>query len=300
MPSHKGITCTISVDGVPAEELGTEIEGSTITCSIISHDDKPFIFNLDFTNSTALRHDYHIYADGMMIANFTTTRKTEIVTRSSRAVNGLMERRKMRFSKFETVDQKSDEMETRAKILQNIGTFKVLIFRAEEQARQSNDARRCEILEDIKEVHEKSLKGRAVSHKTLFGTAEYEWAAFMHTRKLDPHDRPYVTFIFRYASKAYLQSEGLIPRSPSPEPSIRDDEKQSVEEMSPETLRRELLRYKARDKDGRKPTKREREPSLVTWNSAAGNDSDGEVVFQSARSVKKHKITEVIDLLSDD
>ncbi|KAK6351614.1 hypothetical protein TWF718_004769 [Orbilia javanica] len=306
MPSLKGITCTIEVGGVSAEEFGTEVEGSKITCSIVSQDDKPFTFSLDFSNSTALRHDYRLLTDGMMVATHTTTKKTARLKTSSLIINGVMERREMRFSRFETVDQKLDEMESRSHILKNMGFLEVTIHRAEKQAGRIYRGRDYK-LEGIKAVHEKSLKGRAVPHKTVLGVAKYEQPNVLSTTRLDPEDQPYVTFTFRYASKSCLQSEGLIPRSPSPEPPIRDGERQAVEEMSPEALRRELLRYRARDQDERKPAKRELSPPLTTRGSTAKRDSialedsdSDEVVFQSERSVKKHRVTEVIDLVSDD
>ncbi|KAF3285411.1 hypothetical protein TWF970_010468 [Orbilia oligospora] len=299
MPSLKGITCSIDIDGVRAEEFGTEVEGSTVTCSIVSQDDKPFSFNFDFSKSTAERHDFSIYADGSIIKNVTTTHTTEVVRKSGLIVNGLLERREMRFSKLETIDQKLDEMETRANVLQNIGTLKVKIYRAEKRATKGRGSDHDKL--SIKDVHEKSLKGRAVSHRTSLGAADYEPPSSLKTKRLDPSDRPYVIFTFRYAKKSYLQCEGLIPRSPSPELSIRGGDRQTIDEMSPEALRRELLRYRARDKDEKKAIKRERASSMATRNPAADSGSDDdEVVFQSERSLKKQKVTEVIDLLSDD
>ncbi|KAF3212828.1 hypothetical protein TWF106_009686 [Orbilia oligospora] len=280
MPSLKGITCSIDIDGVRAEEFGTKVEGSTVTCSIVSQDDKPFSFNFDLSKSAAERHDYSIYADGSLIKTATTTHKTDVIRKSGLIVNGLLERREMRFSKLET------------------GTLKVEIHRAEKRATKGRGSNHDKL--SIKDVHEKSLKGRAVSHRTSLGAADYGPPSSLKTKRLDPDDRPYVVFTFRYARKSYLQSEGLIPRSPSPELSIRGGDRQTIDEMSPEALRRELLRYRARDKDEKKAIKRERASSIATRNPAAGSGSDDEVVFQSERSLKKQKITEVIDLLSDD
>ncbi|KAF3310424.1 hypothetical protein TWF173_009538 [Orbilia oligospora] len=224
MPSLKGITCSIDIDGVRAEEFGTEVEGSTVTCSIVSQDDKPFSFNFDFSKSTAERHDFSIYADGSIIKNVTTTHTTEVVRKSGLIVNGLLERREMRFSKLET------------------STLKVKIHRAEKRATKGRGSDHDEL--SIKDVHEKSLKGRAVSHRTSLGAADYQPPSSLKTKRLDPSDRPYVVFTFRYAKKSYLQSEGLIPRSPSPELSVRGGDRQTIDEMSPEALRRELLRYR--------------------------------------------------------
>ncbi|KAK6503564.1 hypothetical protein TWF481_008578 [Arthrobotrys musiformis] len=301
MPSHKGIVCTVSVDGVSAEEFGTKTEGSIITCSIVAQDDKPFVFNLDFSNSTASRHDFNAYVDGVKVFYFTTTDPTAIIYRSSAAVDGVFEMREMRFSRLSTVDQKLDVMETRTDVLQNIGSLKVLVFRAEKEATEC-EATGGKASENIKDIHEKSLKGRAVSHRTSFGPVEYRTSPAFNTKKLDPPHHPYVTFVFLYASKSYLQSEGLVPRSPSPDPSTEDYEGKSVDEMSPEDLRRELLRYRAQDRDEKKSIKRERERDLVPCEPAAsGDDNDEEeVVFQSGRRIKKQKVIEVIDLLSDD
>ncbi|KAK6537024.1 hypothetical protein TWF281_001227 [Arthrobotrys megalospora] len=296
MPFHKGIVCTVDIDGVPAEEFGIETDGPNTTCNIVAPEDKPFLFNLDFSQSTARRHDYNTYADGIEVSRLTTTERTATVSTTNRVYNGLLEKQEMRFSKLETVDQKLDNLETRVDVLKNVGSLTMKIWRAEKNATEAS-SKDWTRLSEIENIHEKALKGRAVSHKTLLGAVTYEPSRSCRTRKLDPEDSPYVTFIFRYASKRYLQIEGLMPRSPSPEHSTKgSDDEPSVEEMSPEELRREVLRHRAGNRV--RPIKRELEASPTPRDSVAGNDD--EVTFQSERSVKKQKTIEVIDLLDDD
>lgn len=298
MPTFKGITCTVNINGIGAKEYGFETDGATATCSIVSQDDVRFTFGLNFSQSPAERHEYWAYADGLPVASFTTAGRTVSLLASSRPINGGFEQREMRFAKLETVDQKAENLESRPDILKNIGTLMIKVWRAQFRI-VAISARDTIRLEEADKVHEKSLKGRGVSHKTSYGTATYTNDHTFQTVKLDPTDSPYVIFIFRYANRSHLQSEGLIPRSPSPSLAIKNyDGDELLEEMSAEALRREVIRLRNESRLNR-PLKRE--PAYITKKNSR-DDSDDDVIIKSVRDLKKPKFekVEVIDLVDDD
>ncbi|KAF3941641.1 hypothetical protein ABW19_dt0201446 [Dactylella cylindrospora] len=300
MPNLKGIACNIHIDDLPAVEYGIQVEGSTVTCSIVSEDDAPFKFYFNFQGSPAERHDFKVYCDGLEVCFLTTTKRIEECRESYKVIAGQAQRRRLQFAKLETVDQKVDGLENRSNILKEVGTLKCEIWRAQflappVVARDSAD------ISQIDNVHEKSLKGRGVSHKTALGPAAYYPPNTVSTSRLDPPNAPYATFIFRYASRRHLQSEGLIPRSPSPlivkHGGVDDDDVIPVEAMSADALRREVVRLRNAGRR-KKPVKRERDATL---GPASPADTD-EVTIVSAREVKKPKLSEieVIDLVDVD
>ncbi|KAJ6260892.1 hypothetical protein Dda_3553 [Drechslerella dactyloides] len=242
MPVLRGISCYVDVEDNRAGEYGLEckLDPAVATCSIESQEDKRFCFQLSFTHADdhAGRYAYEVYADGLLVAGYSSTSKIVTLATVQKFVNGQWEMRGLRFSKLETVDRKAPDLESRNKVLKSVD-----------------------------KIHEKSLKGRGVSHKTSFGEATYssERLYYSVATKLDPQKIPYATFVFRYASKAHLQSEGLIPRTPSPEPVVKEDG--DVDDMAPEALRQEIRRLRNQSRQS-KAVKRELESSPQPWTPA--------------------------------
>ncbi|KAI9648566.1 hypothetical protein NHQ30_003202 [Ciborinia camelliae] len=74
---------------------------------------------------------------------------------------------------------------------------------------------------NIKEVHEKILKGQSVSCSVELGEEKEHEEPVEHQvpKYMDCVDKPVAVFKFKYRSKEDLQKELIIPRTPSPSPS---------------------------------------------------------------------------------
>ncbi|KAI7232228.1 hypothetical protein KC352_g15232 [Hortaea werneckii] len=133
-------------------------------------------------------------------------------------------------------------------------------------------------------IPEKCLKGRAISSQAVLG--------------------PFATYVFRYRSHRDLQIEGIIPRSPSPEPGV------PLEERDPATLSieeaRELVRILREKDSGHVQGKDEIEPQIklegakrASSQMAAPEDDDDLTVLSEGRSSKRMRgaTDEVVDCI---
>ena len=99
----KGIECSIHIGSVKATEYGEEIDGDAVTVYIIAEEGKPFAFHCNFSKSSAGRHDFQIFTDGISQANHTSTVPTHILSHSIRCISGTTyEQREFVFGKLQT------------------------------------------------------------------------------------------------------------------------------------------------------------------------------------------------------
>ncbi|RYN23517.1 hypothetical protein AA0113_g5236 [Alternaria arborescens] len=132
---------------------------------------------------------------------------------------------------------------------------------------------------DFGNIPEKALKGRALSHQTILRAPEVIPKTTQLTCRYMNNDRkPFITFKFKYRSKAALQSLLIIPRNPSPVPlEDRDGDILTLEE-SHELLRRHREREDAAPSVKRERFKRERSSTAVMEDQ-----DDDNVSFVSAK-----------------
>ncbi|PBP20774.1 hypothetical protein BUE80_DR008128 [Diplocarpon rosae] len=160
--------------------------------------------------------------------------------------------RALKFSSIKKVDDPdSARVKKDVKALAEIGQIVVSVFRAEHRdvylpplVNYSSAHHRPPA-----EVAEKALKGQAISHGVAYGEQQIVTRASKETYDLDGPNNPIGVFVFKYRSREDLQSELIIPRSPSPEtapaPALRartstsdSAEKRRLERMA--VLKREL------------------------------------------------------------
>ncbi|CAN9288699.1 hypothetical protein CC77DRAFT_993622 [Alternaria alternata] len=152
---------------------------------------------------------------------------------------------------------------------------------------------------DFGNIPEKALKGRALSHQTILRAPEVIPKTTQLTCRYMNNDRKsFITFKFKYRSKAALQSLLIIPRNPSPVPlEDRDVDTLTLKE-SHEVLRRHREREDAAPSVKRERFKRERSSTAVMEDQ-----DDGNVSFVSAKR-RRLPITlnedgiEIVDLTS--
>ncbi|KAI7155646.1 hypothetical protein KC349_g6789 [Hortaea werneckii] len=105
------------------------------------------------------------------------------------------------------------------------------------------------------DIPEKCLKGRAISGQAVLGVGKPCTGSSRAEATYPYGSQAFATYVFRYRSHRDLQIEGIIPRSPSPQPGI------PLEERDPATLSaeeaRELIRILRERHGGRNQVKDE-------------------------------------------
>ncbi|KAK6342486.1 hypothetical protein TWF718_007889 [Orbilia javanica] len=222
MPEHKGISCELHIDGQKATEYQTTQTGSICSSHVISQEDKLFSFHLNITSSTlgsVPRLDLELWADGEKLDSLTFT-ETEYVVDDAQILDSTNAVKvvKLKFAKLETVDAKMANLEARQDILQKLGTLEIKIWRAHHGVTQTNSFS-YQKQPSMNPIHEKSIKGQEVTHCTKLAhpkTIKNPSSLGYLTRKIDAYETPWVTFIFRHASKSLLEAAEIIPKVPQP------------------------------------------------------------------------------------
>ncbi|EPS36348.1 hypothetical protein H072_10137 [Dactylellina haptotyla CBS 200.50] len=220
MPEYKGISCDLYVQESKAKEYSVAHHGSTCVEYVISQEDQLFSFKVN-VNPTALggnssRLDLELWADGQQLDSFTFTETDYLVDDAQiQDYTGRVKAMKLRFTKINTIEEDLIEAESDQDILRKLGTLEVKIWRAHQDVIQTASlAYQPNLVQNP--IYEKSIKGNSVSHCTEltnpYVIAEPSSWGYL-TRKIDPYDTPWVTFIFRHASKALLQSGGILRNS---------------------------------------------------------------------------------------
>ncbi|KAF3307887.1 hypothetical protein TWF173_002124 [Orbilia oligospora] len=236
MPEHKGISCELHVEGQKATEYQVTQAGSISTSHIISQEDKLFSFHLNIVSATlgsVGRLDLELWADGQKLDAFTFTETDYFVDDAQvQDSTGAVKVVKLRFAKLKTVDEKKADQETRQDILQKLGTLEIKLWRAHQDATQAGSfAYQQEPSNNP--IHEKSIKGESITHCTKFANVKHiqnPSSLGYLTRKIDLYEAPWVTFVFRHASKLLLEAAGIIPK----EASTKKHQKVELESALPE------------------------------------------------------------------
>ncbi|KAG9190579.1 hypothetical protein G6011_08667 [Alternaria panax] len=163
--------------------------------------------------------------------------------------------------------------------MKEMGEIKVKVFFVKNVRDSSTNALSETRTLDVSNIPEKALKGRALSHQaTLCAPEASPQSSILSFDHLDTNCQPFITFKFKYRSRAALQSLLIIPREPSPAPlEDRDFDTLTLEEAR-ELIRRQREREDAAPNIKREGTKRERSSTAVSEDQ----DND-DVSFVSAK-----------------
>ncbi|KAI0388743.1 hypothetical protein F5Y17DRAFT_181178 [Xylariaceae sp. FL0594] len=196
--------------------------------------------------------------------------------------------RKFKFSVVKTIDDAPKErLENDIKMAKGLGTIEVKFSRGLEYG-PGFAVNRQDYRVNLAgfELAEKSLKGKAVSHGTLYQACEPILApTWVDVRDLP--EGPIAVFKFMYRSRDALKSEFIIPRSPSRSPTLDNLSVAERDRLARERLQ-ELRNEKLKQENGHVAIKRE----ASEWLDLTGDEPEG-----SARKKKRHP--EVIDLTED-
>ncbi|KAF3917668.1 hypothetical protein AA313_de0208350 [Arthrobotrys entomopaga] len=215
MPEHKGISCELYVEEKKAAEHNTQHDDSVCTTYIVSQENQLFSFKLN-VNSTSLggtsRLDLELWADGQHLDSFTFTETDYFIDDAHiQDYTGKIKVMKLRFAKLNTTDEEPYDQEDKS-VLQKLGTLEVKLWRSHQDVLETTCYGYQPIpMQNI--VYENSIKGGAISHCTELSNPimienPSSWGYL--TRKIDPYHTPWVTFVFRHASQAIIESEGLL------------------------------------------------------------------------------------------
>ncbi|KAK4954400.1 hypothetical protein LTR10_007831 [Elasticomyces elasticus] len=203
-------------------------------------------------------------------------------------------------AELQTSDESTRATQTDA--LQELGSVRVLCRRGVKRATKAPHKKKNEICSKTEVVHEKCLKGRAISSRATLGEAIPAKAPNGYRMQWPCGDQPIATFEFLYRAHKDLQIEGVLPRSSSPV---------SLEERDPESLTREeaiaLVRRNQERGSAQVQVKQEYHTAKRSHQDALedddADDPDLEVSFASERS-KRSRMSgssgaEIIDLSED-
>ncbi|KAF3927944.1 hypothetical protein ABW20_dc0108499 [Dactylellina cionopaga] len=216
MPAYKGITCDMYVQDQKVAEYNVQKKDSTCRTYVESQEDELFSFKVN-VNKTSLsstaRLDLELWADGQKLDSFTFT-ETEYLVDDAQVHDymGLVKTVKLRFAPLVIVDEDMGDSENRKEILEKLGTLEVKIWRAHQDVIQTASLAYEPNMSQIP-IYEKNIKGYSVSHCTELANPKLianpsSWGYL--TRKVDPYHTPWVTFVFRHASKALLRAGGIL------------------------------------------------------------------------------------------
>ncbi|KAI2470387.1 hypothetical protein F4781DRAFT_390782 [Annulohypoxylon bovei var. microspora] len=193
----------------------------------------------------------HHLIDGHTIAKIY---EKESYNRETRQWSG----QKFKFSAITTVDDvKKDRVEGDMKIAKDLGIIEVKVYRCINKGDCGPSNHGHNAIKSIgRELSEKALKGKAISHGTSFSSPNIiKTPRFVDATLLAEDNGPIAVFRFHYRSRDALKREMIIPRTPSRSPTSRPDiarmSRAEVERLAQERL--EQLQEDGNVKQERKP-----------------------------------------------
>ncbi|CZT46851.1 uncharacterized protein RSE6_07352 [Rhynchosporium secalis] len=210
-----------------------------------------------------------------------------------------MSSRALKFSSIKKVDDPdSHRVKKDAKALTGIGEILVTVHRTV-QKDVTMPATGNYITSQHKlptEVAEKALKGKAISHGVSYGEQKIVSRTTRETVDLDGPSNPIGVFVFKYRSREDLQSELIIPRSPTPEVSQAPVNARPSNSHSATAsrgarlalLKKEMAEIKAEEDDGSRGQKRE-------WEGEASGSGSG----RALKKIRGAGGSVIIDLTDD-
>ncbi|KAF7939035.1 uncharacterized protein EAE98_001371 [Botrytis deweyae] len=241
----RGIEVTVCVDKqalqeyddnepecVSAEAGGYDKATKTVSKYIESTTGNLFYVNLEI--SKAYKFDspnisFHVFVDGMKVCSKNCGKKDAPLTKEVKGVRDELENGKfflmpLKFSDIITTtdDSKLASIKEDATRLSGVGEIVVKVHRRGEKIRSKNQSKRLNAPKKLAAdspvlVHEKALKGQAMSHSTTLGAAQAtKVGALCHLSYLDGIDYPIAIYRFKYRSKESLKSLLILERTPEP------------------------------------------------------------------------------------
>ncbi|KAF2665306.1 hypothetical protein BT63DRAFT_428277 [Microthyrium microscopicum] len=251
----------------------------------------------------------YLYIDGQRVENVFVD-KSIYLSRSSvkycgriqgshSYTNGVAERRPFVFSELQIEERSLNASDKDLlKKAKHLGTIRLIVVRCRKISDLGHIQATKAALHGRNKIPEKLLKGKAISSLAGYGAAVSS-APRNHVNcdDIDTTDAPLADFVWHYRTSEDLRKEGIVPRTPSPEPL----EDRPRDELSAAELR-ELLQ---REQERNTQLKKERDAARVKRErSTTIQFEDGEELsFISTKPAKRQRVSiedaQVIDLTED-
>ncbi|KAK6527744.1 hypothetical protein TWF694_004724 [Orbilia ellipsospora] len=223
MPTFKGITAEVYIDGKPTVEYATKKKGRICETYIVAEEGKEYKVKLQFGRTGAPRHGLDFDVDGQNLARWTTDMKAFDIAGGRYCYRkmgkvGWWEYRTLRFESLK-IDRTggSRDLEHRKSRSDNIGKMELKIQREHLEALEINLPCKERNFSPLGTISEKDMQSRGLSHGTALGDTTTNWSmdySQLRVRDFDWLSRRYAQFIIYYASKEMLQAKGIIPMDP--------------------------------------------------------------------------------------
>ncbi|KAI0408604.1 hypothetical protein F4802DRAFT_356268 [Xylaria palmicola] len=287
-----GVEVTVRIAGADAVEYNNPYSeedqslAESGTCCPTTTKYIECIDDAEFAIKIAASHDYawgyknhslayRLSVDGNTISRRAFSCPDEVIIDGKRAVcpkSRQWSKYTLKFSAVNTVDDPTSErLAQDSEVAKHLGLIKVdfrrIIRTADRNAREviANHAQKFELAE-------KSIKGKAISHGTVFSPGEAISTPQHYMSEDLPEDTgPLAVFFFLYRSRDALQKQLIIPRDPLP------SSRQSFLQLSPaeiERLAKERFEQMQRDKDLKKESKPVLKREAVAIEDLTGEDDN--------------------------
>ncbi|KAF7960663.1 hypothetical protein EAE96_000337 [Botrytis aclada] len=244
----RGIEVTVCVDEQALQEydddevevVSADVEeyqaSRTVAKYIESHTGHEFMIKiqtLDTYKPDSPILSFKIYVDGMNVSSPNINPHSGLFnTRTIRGIETILENGNAFVEPFlfKTIttsadDEKLASVKEDAKRLSDVGEIVVKVHRRGERIRSQKQSKRLRASKKLAadssaSVHEKALKGQAMSHSTTLGAPQATTASNVSKMSyVDGKDKPIAIYRFKYRSKESLKSLLILKRTPEPSPS---------------------------------------------------------------------------------
>ncbi|KAL3425106.1 hypothetical protein PVAG01_04387 [Phlyctema vagabunda] len=313
----KGYEVTVCVDGEPLKEYEHTLEqGSpsadrvaqhkaekTMTRYVEAVDGKAFTIKIGIKRRTTIRCEalvFRVFVDGKKIRGKYSSRHSAKIGEGftikgpKSRVDGVNTIRSMKFSKIETTESNSinlaDEDQDSKKITEDkdniagVGTIEIVVHRTTKLVLSTLGTDFPFHAKAQGKIHEKALKGKAISHGTKFGEAEIvAERVIMTCEYVDGKDYPIAIYKFHYRSNAALKALKIIeepveedpPASPPPAAlaGLSEKDRKEIKEYMGRQMKGHIKQEVTEDE---RPRKRQKKSlGKVTIDLTEEDDEDG-------------------------
>jgi len=287
--THRQFSAWVSSEGVelPCYKSELQADGRTMECWIPSAENQTF--KVSWTSLRArVETRATVYFDGSQEGACSASHIGAGFPRTlSRIHVSANKARPFMFSKIDTTDDDSFADLTPS----DLGTIRLSIRRVKllglRATPQTYSTMGCISAQTT--MHEKSKK--AGCHIVGMGPVERATQRGRNYKPIDSHDRPYVTFIFRYRPLDFLQAREIAP-PPAPNPTTQQ-QGDLIEVISETDEEIRSLRERLNAAEVRKAHKRK------MGASTSAGPSSKKVKIESVNHSTRFTLGEVIDLTSD-
>ncbi|KAI1780837.1 hypothetical protein F4818DRAFT_18679 [Hypoxylon cercidicola] len=255
-----GIAVTVRINGVDCVEYDDpeapkrqSVGDIPVSCKYIeSLDDSEFSVHLKLSgNNDRYCYKNHglafsLSVDGLKVASTVFDKKSRHLEGEMKGkqyfcpVTRSWRMHRFKFSTVKTVDDTTkDRVEKDQKVSEKLGLIKVEVYRciivgpmAVKAAKKSGTSNQSKA---SFELAEKSLKGKTISHGTVYSTVETIQAPKYQNVEY-PGERPIAAFEFQYRSRNALQQEFIVPAIPPPSRSLDGLSESELRRLAAERL----------------------------------------------------------------